>query len=411
LYKSVIGKTNGAEGYGAYIYAISLVGVLSMIALLGMDKLLVREVASFVTHRKWNKLKGIVSRANQLVFATSVAVCAIAYLVARSIEQSADKAMVSAFLVAIILLPLTTLMHVRKSIMQGLQRFLSSQVADFLIQPLIMFLLVVIVYFNLEPSLSSNYAVLLYVVATSFAFIVGSYLLFRSMPTEVKQISPYFNTRQWMTSAMPMLLISGCTIINSYADIVMLSTIVGAREAGIYAICTKIAGLITFVLFAVNTAFSPILAKIYAQRDMRKLQNGVTKSAVAALIGSLPIAICIMVFGQLILKVFGPEFVDGYSALLILSVGQLINCAAGSVAVILTMTKYERDAAFGIAIASIVNVVLNSTLIPIWGMEGAAVATASSMILWNALLIWFVWNCLRIQSTALPLWNKARGDV
>jgi len=84
-----------------------------------------------------------------------------------------------------------------------------------------------------------------------------------------------------------------------------------------------------------------------------------------------------------------------------LSVGQLINAATGSVGLLLIMTGYERDAAICVGISAVLNVVLNATLIPKWGLTGAAIATTSSMMVWNILLAIWVYRRLRIHSTAL----------
>ena len=97
---------------------------------------------------------------------------------------------------------------------------------------------------------------------------------------------------------------------------------------------------------------------------------------------------------------FGQEFVSGSPALIILSGAQLVNAAAGSVGLTLMMTGHERSTAYGLFVSAVVNVVLNAVLIPQFGVVGAAVATATSTILWNVLLIIEVYRKLGIDSTA-----------
>jgi O-antigen/teichoic acid export membrane protein len=64
------------------------------------------------------------------------------------------------------------------------------------------------------------------------------------------------------------------------------------------------------------------------------------------------------------------------------------------------MTGYERESAKGIGIAAVSNVCLNALLIPSWGILGAAIGHAASSVLWNALLILWVWRRLGIRATA-----------
>lgn len=102
---------------------------------------------------------------------------------------------------------------------------------------------------------------------------------------------------------------------------------------------------------------------------------------------SLPVALGLIVFGKPILAtVFGPEYAAGALALAILCVGQLLNAGFGSVGNILNMTGHERDTVLGVAIGAISNVALNLLLIPPLGIDGAAIAIAMSLLIWNSWL-------------------------
>jgi O-antigen/teichoic acid export membrane protein len=58
-------------------------------------------------------------------------------------------------------------------------------------------------------------------------------------------------------------------------------------------------------------------------------------------------------------------------------------------AVLFTSEKYRYGAWFLIALAIVV-VVLQALLIPLWGMNGAAMATCLASFFYNGLLFWFV---------------------
>jgi O-antigen/teichoic acid export membrane protein len=85
--------------------------------------------------------------------------------------------------------------------------------------------------------------------------------------------------------------------------------------------------------------------------------------------------------------VFGAEYESAYVPLVILCVGQLVNASMGSVGALLNMTGHERDTTKSILVAAVVNVALNLSLVPHWGIIGAAVATASTLTVWN-LIMW-----------------------
>ena len=67
---------------------------------------------------------------------------------------------------------------------------------------------------------------------------------------------------------------------------------------------------------------------------------------------------------------------------------------AGSTGVLMTMSGNEYTAARIMFVAVVLNIILNILLIPRMGMEGAAVATATATVFWNALML--IYSCKRI---------------
>ena len=65
------------------------------------------------------------------------------------------------------------------------------------------------------------------------------------------------------------------------------------------------------------------------------------------------------------------------------------------------MTGHERIAAIGIGVGAISNIILNAFFIPVLGIDGAAIASTISMILWNIVLAIKVHKHLGINPTAL----------
>ena len=69
----------------------------------------------------------------------------------------------------------------------------------------------------------------------------------------------------------------------------------------------------------------------------------------------------------------------------------MINAFCGSVGVYLNMTNKQTTFQWIIASAVVVNVFLNWMLIPRYGMQGAAIATSASMIMWNVTAVLYVY--------------------
>jgi O-antigen/teichoic acid export membrane protein len=71
----------------------------------------------------------------------------------------------------------------------------------------------------------------------------------------------------------------------------------------------------------------------------------------------------------------------------------------GSVWLLLNMTDHEAVVTKTLVWAVIFNIAMNLFLIPIWGMNGAATATAATYVIWNIFLTRAVSSRLEINST------------
>jgi O-antigen/teichoic acid export membrane protein len=87
---------------------------------------------------------------------------------------------------------------------------------------------------------------------------------------------------------------------------------------------------------------------------------------------------------------FGEEFEKGVFAFIILSIGRVVVSFSGAAGNLLQMCGRQVIFMNVAIIGSIINIVLNFTLIPIYGINGSAIATMLSLIVFNFLLVYFV---------------------
>ena len=102
---------------------------------------------------------------------------------------------------------------------------------------------------------------------------------------------------------------------------------------------------------------------------------------------SIPIFVLILILPDFLLSLFGAEFNNKLAAetLIILTTGQIINVFFGAVIYILDMTGKQITSRNILLFTAIINIVLNWYLIPIFGIKGAALATAISIFCWTVL--------------------------
>ena len=392
----ILSRKLGAGGYGAYAYGLAWSGFLLIPAVLGMDRFLVRGVATYQASGDWSRLRGLVRWANQRVVFLSTGIAVIAGVVGYLVLPASLRA---TFCLAMPLVPVTALVVVRQSTMIGLSHNVTGQLPEFLLRPAL-FVAALACVVSLGLGLTSEWAMILNVGSVIVAFVVGVALLRRVWPAESKSASTAYDAHAWLKAAVPMMLLGGMWLINPLVSTIMLGSLRGAHDVGVYTVVSRASDVMTIGLFAVTTPLSPRVAQLFALGDMARLQSVVSKAARVSLAWSVPVATILIVFRHPLLGIFGPEFVTGGLALVFMVVGQFVNTAAGPAGIVLIMTKHERAAAVGVGAGLGVNILLNLLLVPSLGVTGAALGTAASRVIWNVALAGYAAIQLRINTTA-----------
>ena len=143
-------------------------------------------------------------------------------------------------------------------------------------------------------------------------------------------------------------------------------------------------------LMAINSIASPKFAEMYGKKDFDGLKKVVHQSTKMIFWSTLPLVILFFIFPDFLLGIFGTEFKVGVTAFIYLSIGKLISAFSGSVGNLLQMTGRQIIFMNLLFVGAIINVVLNYLLIPIYGVNGAALASMVSLSTWNLTMVYFV---------------------
>jgi O-antigen/teichoic acid export membrane protein len=407
----LLARLLGGEEYGRYVLALAWAGVLTTPAILGLDRFLVRGIAVYDVERNPHLIRGLLRRTNQLVLITSITIASLGclaaiVLLARSLQWP--------FCVAMLLVPITAITLLRQGAMQAIGRVVTGQLPEYLIRPTIILAGVVALKLVGGGLLTSAAALGVNVVGVAVACVVGAVLLRRALPVVWRRASPEYTTRQWLRASLPMMLISGVWMANSYVTTLVVGTLDGARAAGVYSVVQRGAELIVIWLIAANMPLAPAVARMHARGDRQSFEHTTERVAQATLVVSIPLAAVLALFPGIYLGLFGAGFEGGATALTILALGQVVNAVAGPAGNVLIMTGYERVAVWGMVVGLIANFVLGVLLVPRLGVTGGAIAFASSLVLWNTILVILARRRIGVNVTAFPglaVSKPAQGGV
>jgi O-antigen/teichoic acid export membrane protein len=255
-----------------------------------------------------------------------------------------------------------------------------------------------------EPSASG--AALAYVGATATTLLLA-WVFWRRASRTWKEAAttgrpPLRETLAGITS-FASVAINQVVIAN--IDLIILGFFGTVAEVGIYGAARRLSSLLTFVLTSVNSVLAPKFASLYRRQDTRAMEQLGQFSTKLMVVLTLPPILFFLAAPGWIMQVFGEEFRQGATALVILSLGQLVNVCAGSVCALLLMTGHEREMRNFTTLSLLANVVLCLVLIPRLGIEGAAIASACSLATLN--LLAFSAAVRQVRISTLPFYSVA----
>lgn len=392
----------GAEKFGIYSFCLAVVTMVTVPTKLGLPNLIIRFVAEYHSKEYWAKLKGLLKTANWFVAASSVIAVLLLDGYVYVLSDWGDEYKTTMYW-ASLLVPIFSFIGLYGAALRGFKRITKGLAPEGLLRNGLLCVLILILFWGFVYDLNAVNAMFLHVVAASGALIFALLWLHNAQKKIVPFIqSPSFETKRWISVALPFLLTGGMQVIKYRTDIILLGIFSTSEMVGIYEVVVKGATLVAFGLNAINQALGPYFSSLYARSKLQELQALVTKSARIIFVVSFPVLIFFVFKAEWILNLlFGDEYILGASALIIICCGQLFNVFMGSVGLLLVMTDYERDMLWAVGLSAGTNILLNLILIPLYDIQGAAIASAISMVFQNIMMGFFVYRRLKIRSTIL----------
>ncbi len=395
----VLARTLGAKEYGIYVLSFSWIALLGILATVGLDIAIIRFVPTYNKQKKWALLKGIILKSRQISILSSTIIAILSILIALALRNHINRDLEYTFLTGCVLLPLYVIVRINQAIFRGFKKIILALTPESVGHPLLLICIAILFYSYYPSALKASYMMIVTVIIYLIISVITFIILNRILPYNIEEITPSFKTSDWIKVAIPLFLISGLYIILSRTDIVMVGAIKNAKASGCYSVASNVSAFVAFGLLSINSILAPMISEYHGMGDKKSLQGLITTASLIITAFSIPVAIFLVVCGKWILQLFGTAFLTAYPALVILIIGQTISSLIGSVGYIMIMTGHQNAAAKIVLVGAIGNILLNCILIPIWGMNGAAVATTISTIWWNVAMYIFVKKRLHIEPT------------
>jgi len=196
-------------------------------------------------------------------------------------------------------------------------------------------------------------------------------------------------------------ILSGVTLILVInVDLLMIGALLPENKlesVGIYAIATYIVSIIYIPSNALARISAPIVAYDWKHKNFKNIADFYKKSSVILAFLGIVIFGCIALNIDDLLSFMKPEFSQAKYIILILGFARLFDMASGLNLVILTVTRFYRAEALLAVLLLLLVVLTNLIFIPIYGIYGAAIATAAVFLFFNIIVFIYIWKKLNMQ--------------
>jgi O-antigen/teichoic acid export membrane protein len=370
-----------AHDYGSYALAMTLVATFAVPAVLGFDRLAVREIAAFQALSDWPHAHGVLRRSFQIVLgASAVAACAT-WIAGKLVLGHADADATRALLFAAALVPLLALARLRQAALQGLGHVNAGLVPEYLLQPSIVIVLAAVTALWPASTSSATLAVGFQLAAAVGALMIGAWLLHCRLPSALRGTIPRYRGRAWWRAGAAFMGLVMMTTILTNVDTLLVGRLVGNADAGTYKVATQLAMLVGLPLTAISVALAPVIAALHAAGRTEELRLQSRAAARVITLAAAAVAGAVVIGGPWILAAFGPGFTTGYAPAMILVAAYLVHSAMATSGYLLIMSAHEKLVMGVFSAGATLNVIGGLALIPRYGAVGAALSSAVSLCL------------------------------
>ena len=363
----------GASNFGLLAYASSIVAMFTAISTLGLRDTLVNELKD-----EPNKYDEILGTSILMRFMASIACMLLIYIVVILLEPDSK--------LLIILVSFYSSALIFKSINLIDLWYLSNLnskiviILNFIVYISVSVYRVVILYFEMGIEWFAFTMLLEVILSSALLLYHFSYRLNFRLKFNRRLIIP-------MLSRSKPYIYSGIMIaLYTQIDRVMIGKMLDSSSVGFYSAGVAICSLWTFVLFAIIESSRPVI--IDSRNISLKLYELNIKRLYALVIWlSIFAAIFISFFSEfIILILYGQSFLPATNTLMILTWCTIFSFLGVAKSIWLISEGKQRYEKWFTFIGLVFNLILNYFLIPVLGIEGAAISTLVTQFLTNFLV-------------------------
>ena len=375
---------------GEFFFAVSISSFFALFTQLGTDNYLVREAAA--------KPSQALQRFSEIVTVRLLLFILYFILLNGFIITFKSELSEVVFLTSIYII-LEQLYNTFGSLFVGVKQVKYNVISGVVSR----IFLVGIIYLIIRLNGSLTTIIICYIVANTLLVVI-SVLLLKWKIGSFKLTFKLNSAFKILQESFPLFILTLLGLILFKIDTLMLGFIKSYPIVAAYEAAYKLFEASQFLIMPLGMIFSPIFSEMASNSNWVEILRYVKKILIIlTIIGSFTALLVITTAGYIIPFVFGDKYPDSISILKILYLTVPVLYLANINIILAKSIFLEKKAIKILLISTILNILLNSFSIPLWGAIGAAWATFISETILAVVIIKMNLNELRFQISKVPV--------
>jgi len=205
------------------------------------------------------------------------------------------------------------------------------------------------------------------------------------------------NPRQMLSYGMVLSFSALAGLGLKYIDVVMLGKFVDLSQVGIYAVAAFIPTVIEAPLNALDKITNPKIGDAWAKGRLDEIKEIYFKSTKYLMLlgGLLFLGINLNIAS--LYEIIPNNYSAGIPVVIIISIGTFINMCTGVNDAILFNSPKFIYGTYLLLLLLVMAIINNLVFIPLFGITGAAIATALSALIYNFVKYLYIWHTFKLQ--------------
>lgn len=394
LYKLIISRYYGPSDYGLYEMGITLLGLFSIIASLGLRASFIRFLPEYKNNKK-EYSNGLIKSTFIIHLISSLLFSLFFIMFAQSITNFFGFPNKFKYILYIIsfIIPIKVFRDNFTSILLSYKKTLISKSGSQIVYNICLIIgALIIFFFKLD--------ILYLMVFLFFSYLITLIYYFyhyKKISHKFKTKSKKYEIRRWLSYSLPLLFAGLVGTIIGWSDNFVIGRILTQSEVGIYSIAFSVSYYLFIGSKMFSTLFLPVMTEHYNKNKKLFKRLFMTIRNWSILVSLSIGSVFILYANQILYFVFGSEYIEGASSLRVLSVFFIITNYFFFSSYILNLEEDTKKILYGDLITLILNLTITIYLVLEIGILGAAIGSGLSR-----LLIKFIFHLLSKKYVKIP---------